>query len=671
MIESELVYIDVETTGLDPDNDEIVEVSAIKFNDRGKTLGTFYKLCSTVIKPIPEEATKIHGITNEQVTDEKPYMDIRASLAEFIGKRTLVGHNIIGFDIKFLKLEPVKIEDTLLMCRAIWPKGNSLGPACKRMGIDFDKKKAHSATYDVEMGVHLYLALKKRELDEREVQTDMFKKSLPTQVYSFSRIRLFHQCPYKWKMLYLVGHKEPDSDHLVVGRVVHKICEMAALWSYAESFANKFVIHSNKNKIKVNRSLIDDIAKNIKEKRPFYLPSDPAKISLKNVGMYLFRNPALLTKYYFVGMADLINEMNKSITEEEAEIVSMPDRAAYERIIQVALIKEHCINPSLIKDIEYLADKFYYQKDFSLYTGEMALVEKKLIFDKNYKCLGDWFSNDGYLRGVIDVMEYNVDYVTIIDYKSGRTMLTERELKTDPQMKLYVLLTWRYLPKDSVRRIIVKHHYIRFNQTVEYEVVDPESVAKEAQEWVDNSIHEIEQELLKADKDSFKPKRNEYCGSCFLADENKCPLFDVNKINNVEDPQNFNVRTMDDLKRAWKKIEVNKAEVKNLTKKCKTFVESCSERAKIDDEATLDFWVKESRSYRPVDAVKTLLKKKVKLENLLPFFSLSEENLVKLLKKNKVELTEDELKSISGMKSRGTFDAFTEKEAKKNDFKQA
>ena len=79
---------------------------------------------------------------------------------EFIADLDVVGHNVIGFDLKFLKIQPRKTEDTLVMCRSKWKKGNNLENACKRLGIEFDSDKAHGAQYDVEKTAELYIALK-------------------------------------------------------------------------------------------------------------------------------------------------------------------------------------------------------------------------------------------------------------------------------------------------------------------------------------------------------------------------------------------------------------------------------------------------------------------------------------------------------------------------------
>ena len=95
----DFVVIDVETTGLTANLNSIVQVTAIRFEDFQPT-----EMFSTYInptKPIPEDAIKIHGITDEMVKDAPVFDWVIDSLDEFIGKSNLVGHNLT-FDLKFL-----------------------------------------------------------------------------------------------------------------------------------------------------------------------------------------------------------------------------------------------------------------------------------------------------------------------------------------------------------------------------------------------------------------------------------------------------------------------------------------------------------------------------------------------------------------------------------------
>ena len=106
----EVVVVDVETTGLDPNSDRVVEVAAARGDLsvllRGETKPYFQTLEARVNPgmPIPEAASRIHGIQDKDVKDEEAFAEIAAQLREFIGSRTVIGHNIT-FDTSFLNAE--------------------------------------------------------------------------------------------------------------------------------------------------------------------------------------------------------------------------------------------------------------------------------------------------------------------------------------------------------------------------------------------------------------------------------------------------------------------------------------------------------------------------------------------------------------------------------------
>lgn len=93
------VVIDVETTGLSSTRDSLLEIAAIRFED-----WTPVEKFHTLINPgkhIPEEASAINNITDEMVADAPTFSEIIECLSSFIGKYSIVGHNL-PFDLKFL-----------------------------------------------------------------------------------------------------------------------------------------------------------------------------------------------------------------------------------------------------------------------------------------------------------------------------------------------------------------------------------------------------------------------------------------------------------------------------------------------------------------------------------------------------------------------------------------
>lgn len=94
------VSIDTETTGLKPAGNDIIEVSAIRFEKGFQPVSCF----STLLKPrnpIPEEATRVNGITDDMVQDKPSFSQIAESFSSYISGCNVVGHNL-DFDLKFI-----------------------------------------------------------------------------------------------------------------------------------------------------------------------------------------------------------------------------------------------------------------------------------------------------------------------------------------------------------------------------------------------------------------------------------------------------------------------------------------------------------------------------------------------------------------------------------------
>lgn len=162
----EFVCLDCETTGLDPEQDRVIEVAAVRYTVEGP-ISRF----ETLIDPerdIPEESIKIHHITEEMVKNQPKIEAVLPSLFEFIGQTPIVGHGI-GFDIHVLAASakraqiPSSIEknvqiDTLRMARLYGRSStNSLVALRDHFGIDLEI--AHRAMGDVLVNIDVFLHL--------------------------------------------------------------------------------------------------------------------------------------------------------------------------------------------------------------------------------------------------------------------------------------------------------------------------------------------------------------------------------------------------------------------------------------------------------------------------------------------------------------------------------
>ena len=107
-----IVFIDLETTGINITADRIVEISMLKIMPDGKKDVHTHLINPTI--PIPPETTAIHGISNEDVKDAPTFAEMASNFVQFIGNADLAGYNAIKFDF------PLLVEEFL------------------RVGIDFD-----------------------------------------------------------------------------------------------------------------------------------------------------------------------------------------------------------------------------------------------------------------------------------------------------------------------------------------------------------------------------------------------------------------------------------------------------------------------------------------------------------------------------------------------------
>lgn len=102
-LERPLVFFDLETTGTDPQQDRIVEISVLRIAPDGTREIRTRRLNPG--RPIPADATAVHGIRDEDVRDEPSFGQIARSLLEFLGDADLAGFNVRRFDVPLLDRE--------------------------------------------------------------------------------------------------------------------------------------------------------------------------------------------------------------------------------------------------------------------------------------------------------------------------------------------------------------------------------------------------------------------------------------------------------------------------------------------------------------------------------------------------------------------------------------
>ena len=95
-----IIFFDLETTGVDPAKDRIVEISMVKVMPDGEEIVKTRKINPGM--HIPEESTAIHGITDADVADAPSFAQVAKSLAQFVQGCDFGGFNSNRFDLPLL-----------------------------------------------------------------------------------------------------------------------------------------------------------------------------------------------------------------------------------------------------------------------------------------------------------------------------------------------------------------------------------------------------------------------------------------------------------------------------------------------------------------------------------------------------------------------------------------
>ena len=168
------VFLDTETTGLSfRDGHKILEIACIETKDLIATGKVFHKLINPK-RSVPDEAFKIHGFSQEFLSDKETFDQVADEFLNFIKDKKIIIHNA-SFDLGFLDGELASIQkdkinkklviDSLEVARNKFPgTSNSLDALCKRFNIDLSQRTKHNALLDCELLREAYINL----LDARE-----------------------------------------------------------------------------------------------------------------------------------------------------------------------------------------------------------------------------------------------------------------------------------------------------------------------------------------------------------------------------------------------------------------------------------------------------------------------------------------------------------------------
>ena len=172
------IVLDTETTGLSvAKGHRIVEIGCIELKNQIPTNKTFHCYLNPQRK-VSEDAIKVHGYTDEFLSDKKKFSDVVDDFLQFIQNKKLIIHNA-EFDISHINNElkligkPTiskdNVIDTLDIAREKYPGASiSLDALCKRFRIDNSRRKLHTALIDCELLSKVYINL----IDQKEPKLD-------------------------------------------------------------------------------------------------------------------------------------------------------------------------------------------------------------------------------------------------------------------------------------------------------------------------------------------------------------------------------------------------------------------------------------------------------------------------------------------------------------------
>lgn len=154
-----LVAVDLETTGLSPLVDKIIEIAAVKITSDG-TVSTYHQLINPLID-VPEFTIQFHGLHNSDLLDQPTIKKPLKTFWEFVGRHPMIAHNS-SFDLGYLiksshdfqiEFPPLDIYDSCRYVRAIYkprenaPANYKLSTLCEYFQVPFQHHVAIEDTF--------------------------------------------------------------------------------------------------------------------------------------------------------------------------------------------------------------------------------------------------------------------------------------------------------------------------------------------------------------------------------------------------------------------------------------------------------------------------------------------------------------------------------------------
>ena len=211
---SDYTVVDIETTGISPRSDSIIEIAALRIRNN-KIVDTFTSLINPGFD-IPVFISELTGITNEMLSDAPIIDSVLPPFIDFLGDDVIVGHNV-NFDVNFLYDESVYLLskplendfiDTMRIARKLFPDAphHRLQDISAMLFVDYSG--AHRAEQDCHITYQCYLKLidnAKEQLGSVDTLFSVSQKSVPSKPLD-SNIMLTDDIYFPLKTVCLSGN---------------------------------------------------------------------------------------------------------------------------------------------------------------------------------------------------------------------------------------------------------------------------------------------------------------------------------------------------------------------------------------------------------------------------------------------------------------------------------
>ena len=225
-MEKRKLILDTETTGLNFNNDRIIEIGIVELVDNVLTQNYFHEYINPEME-ISASAQKIHGISNEFLIGKPTFNNIAKKLLDFIKDDTIIIHNA-EFDKNFINTElqncgfsniKNSVIDTIEIAKKEFPGQTvNLDSLCKKLSVNNTRQNFHGALLDATLLSKVYLKLttgKQENLNLTHIKSSYFNNNTKTKNlkvnFSVTREKLINLSDYERKKheSFIIGMTDP------------------------------------------------------------------------------------------------------------------------------------------------------------------------------------------------------------------------------------------------------------------------------------------------------------------------------------------------------------------------------------------------------------------------------------------------------------------------------